>query len=77
MWPTLPPTTISPPLREMPHREEVSPSITSSPPCADAPAHSEANPATRTVPDIMFSATLQPTLPCTVTDARWFMPAVK
>ena len=32
---------------------------------------------TRTEPDIMFSATLQPALPCIVTSASLFMPAVK
>ncbi len=51
--------------------------MTTSPPCPDAAAHSEALPRTRTVPDMMFSATLQPTLPWTVTRACLFMPAMK
>ena len=42
--PTLPPTTMSPPLSEMPQRSAASPWITSSPPCAEAPAAVEAKP---------------------------------
>ena len=75
--PTLPPTTMSQPFIEIPHREDASPSITTKPPCPDAPALSDACPFTRTTPDIMFSATLQPTLPCMVIDASLFMPAMK
>ena len=54
--PTLPPTTMSAPLSEIPQRNEASPSMTSSPPCAEAPAAVEAKPLTCTRPDIMFSA---------------------
>ena len=75
MWPMLPPTTISTPFMEMPQRAPASPSITSRPPWAVAPAAWEALPLTRTEPDIMFSATPTPTLPCTVMQAFWFMPA--
>jgi hypothetical protein len=75
MWPTFPPTTMSTPFIEIPHRAAALPSITSRPPCAVAPADWEASPRTRTVPDIMFSATPTPALPCTVTVACWFMPA--
>ena len=75
--PTLPPTTMSQPFIEMPQRDEAFPSITTRPPCPLAAAHSEALPLTRTLPDMMFSATLQPTLPCTVMLARLFMPPMK
>ena len=77
MWPTWPPTTMSPPFREMPQREEALPSMKSRPPWAEAPAHWEANPLTRTSPDIMFSATLQPTFPWTTIRACRFMPPRK
>ena len=73
--PMSPPTTMSMPFIEMPHRIEALPSITSSPPCPVAPADCDASPWTRTAPDIMFSATPTPTLPCTVTVAPSFMPA--
>jgi hypothetical protein len=73
--PMSPPTTMSTPFIEIPHRIDAEPSITSSPPCAVAPADCEALPVTRTVPDIMFSATPVPTLPCTVMEAPSFMPA--
>ncbi|WP_338715510.1 hypothetical protein [Streptomyces acidiscabies] len=66
---------MSTPFMEIPHRAAASPSMTSNPPCAVAPADCEAFPCTRTVPDIMFSATPVPALPCTVTVARWFIPA--
>ena len=75
--PTLPPTTISAPLSEMPHRDEQSPSITIIPPCPDAPTHSEALPLTRISPDMIFSPTLQPTLPCTAILDRLFIPPMK
>ena len=65
------------PFMEMPQREEAFPSMTTRPPWPEAPAHSEAFPFTRTVPDMMFSATLQPTLPWTVMRARLFMPPMK
>ncbi len=62
------------PFIEMPQRDEASPSITSSPPRPVAPAACEALPFTRTVPDIMFSATPTPAWPCTVICASLFMP---
>ena len=74
MWPTEPRTTMSAPFIEMPQREEASPSITSSPPRAEAPAHCEQLPRTRTLPDIMFSATAGPAWPLTVISASLFMP---
>jgi len=40
-----------------------------------APAEALASPSTITVPDIMFSATPTPALPCTRISACWFMPA--
>ena len=42
--PTLPPTTMSAPLSEMPQRRDASPSMMSRPPCAEAPAAVEAKP---------------------------------
>ena len=75
MCPIEPPTTMSIPFIEMPQRGPASPSITSSPPCPDAPAHCEALPRTRTVPDIMFSATPVPQWPLMTTEASWFIPA--
>jgi hypothetical protein len=73
--PTLPPTTMSAPLSEMPQRRDASPSMISKPPWADAPAAVEAKPRTCTRPDIIFSAAPGPALPCTVTEACLFMPA--
>ena len=75
MCPTSPPTTMSTPFIEIPHRAAALPSITSSPPCAVAPADCDALPFTQTVPLIMFSATPVPALPSIVTSACWFMPA--
>ncbi len=75
MCPMSPPTTMSMPFIEMPQRAAALPSMTSRPPCPVAPADWEASPRTLTSPDIMFSATPTPALPCTVTVARWFMPA--
>ena len=75
MWPTEPPTTMSPPLSEMPQRAEASPLTTSRPPCAVAPAAWLALPSTTTSPDIMFSARPTPALPWMRTVACWFMPA--
>ena len=75
MWPTDPRTTMSAPLSEIPHRAEASPRITSNPPRAVAPADWEALPSTITAPDIMFSATPTPQLPCTRIVACLFMPA--
>ena len=75
MCPTEPFTTMSPPFSEMPQRAAALPSITSMPPRAVAPAAWLASPRTCTRPDIMFSATPTPTLPCTTTVARLFMPA--
>jgi hypothetical protein len=40
-----------------------------------APADCDALPSTTTVPDMMFSATPTPALPCTRSVACWFMPA--
>ena len=77
MWPTEPPTTMSQPFIDIPHREELSPSITTRPPCPEAAVHSEALPFTRMLPDMMFSATLHPTLPDTVIWACLFMPPMK
>ena len=57
-------------------RIEALPSITSSPPWPVAPADCEASPRTRTVPDIMFSATPGPAEPSIRTVARLFMPAL-
>ena len=56
-------TTMSTPFIEIPQRLEASPSITTKPLCPEAAAHSDALPLTRTRPDMMFSATLQPTFP--------------
>ena len=75
MCPTEPRTTMSTPFIEMPQREEASPRMTSSPPRPVAPADWLALPSTSTEPDIMFSATPTPQLPCTRTTACWFMPA--
>ena len=75
MWPTEPRTTTSAPLSEIAQRAEASPWITSSPPRALAAADWLALPSTMTVPDIMFSATPTPQLPCTRTVASWFIPA--
>ena len=75
MWPTDPRTTMSAPLSEIPQRAEALPRITSRPPRAVAPADWLASPSTVTVPDIMFSATPVPTLPCPRMSACWFMPA--
>ena len=75
MWPTEPRTTMSAPFSEIPQRAEASPWITSSPPRAVAPADWLALPSTITVPDIMFSATPTPQLPCIRTVACLFMPA--
>ena len=75
MWPTSPCTTMSMPFIEMPQRLDALPLITSNPPWAVAPADCEASPVTRTIPDIMFSATPVPALPAIVMLACWFMPA--
>ena len=75
MWPTEPPTTMSTPFIEMPQRADASPSITSRPPRPVAPADWLALPSTTTAPDIMFSASPTPALPCTRTVACLFMPA--
>ena len=48
---------MSMPFIEMPQRAEALPSMTSRPPRPVAPAACEASPFTRTLPDIMFSAT--------------------
>ena len=66
---------MSTPFIEMPQRMEAEPPMTSRPPCAVAPADWEASPVTRTVPDIMFSATPVPALPWMVTVPPSFMPA--
>ncbi len=66
---------MSTPFIEIPQRADASPRITSSPPRAVAPADWLALPSTITVPDIMFSATPTPQLPCTRTVASLFMPA--
>ena len=69
-----PRTTMSTPFIEIPQRAEASPSTTSRPPRPVAPAEARAA-ADTTVPDMMFSATPTPALPCTRTVACWFMPA--
>ena len=66
---------MSMPFIEMPQRADALPSITRSPPQPVAPAACEASPFTCTWPDIMFSATPRPALPCTITVACLFMPA--
>ncbi len=75
MCPTEPCTTMSTPFIEMPQRAEASPRIATSPPWPVAPADWLALPSTTTLPDMMFSATPTPALPCTRTVACLFMPA--
>jgi hypothetical protein len=75
MCPTDPRTTMSAPFIEIPQRDDASPWMTSSPPRPVAPADWLALPSTITDPDMMFSATPTPQLPCTRTTACWFMPA--
>ena len=48
MWPMSPPTTMSTPFIEMPHRAAALPSMTRRPPCAVAPADCDALPLTHT-----------------------------
>ena len=60
MCPTDPATTISVPFIEIPHLALASPSITSLPLWPEAPALCDVLPLTRTVPDMMFSATPVP-----------------
>ena len=66
---------MSTPFIEMPQRAEALPLITSSPPRPEAPADWLASPSTITAPDMMFSATPVPQLPCTCTVASLFIPA--
>ena len=68
---------MSQPFMEIPQREELSPSITTRPPWPEAAVHSEALPLMRTLPDMMFSATLHPTLPYTWMRACLFIPPTK
>ena len=75
MCPTEPCTTMSTPFIEIPQRAAALPRITSSPPRPVAPADWDVLPSTITVPDMMFSATPTPALPCTRTVACLFMPA--
>ena len=75
MCPTEPCTTMSTPFMEIPQRAAALPRITSSPPRPVAPADWEVLPSTITVPDMMFSATPTPALPCTRTVACLFIPA--
>ena len=66
---------MSTPFIEIPQRADALPRITTRPPRPVAPADCEAFPSTITAPDMMFSATPTPTLPCTRTVASLFIPA--
>ena len=75
MCPTEPPTTMSMPFIEIPHRDEAFPCTTRSPPRPVAPADWLTLPSTSTRPDIMFSAIPVLALPWTRTVASLFIPA--
>ncbi len=63
IMPAFPPTMIVPPFWSMPDRAPTSPRTTMSPPRSAAPVSEPAFLSMTTTPDIMFSATDQPTRP--------------
>ncbi len=75
MCPTEPRMTMSTPFIEIPQRALASPCTTTSPPRPVAAAYWLVFPSTITRPDMMFSASPGPAVPCTRTVASLFMPA--